>query len=815
MSTARILIVHRDPAEFQALSACVAELGHLSCADESAVNGRIDLALIDLQQDARGIEAAARVGDAVPVLYLVGDVTGDVLAQARATGPVGCLVQPIDERQVRLSIQDALAAQVRVAGLQHRVALLESVLDTVSDGLAVADTDGRYLMVNPAGRRMAGIEPAQDLDERLSAPVDYRHADDMRPCRPEERPLARVLRGETFDRYELCIPSPSGGGPLYVSVSGRPLPSSDGTPRGGITIFADVSEAWAREQKLQALASSLIEQKEAMDAVLETMADGVLSIDRNGNVANANRSAARILRVRAPFTRQSPLYSGLFLPDQTTRVPPEEHPLSRALHGESVEDMHGFVRHADLPQGVHLTISARPLHDSRGNPVGAVGIFRDVTRLYKANEARQQATDDLRRQNHFMEMIFENISDGVVVADAKGALTMANGSAKRMVGMGLSDGPPETWSATYGTFFPDMVTAYPSEDLPLVRALHGEVSNNVELFIRNQNLPDGIHISVNGRPMRNSAGEVEGGVITLRDITQHVRAREALTQAFAHGRLEMLETVLHNLGNAVNSVAVGVGTLRDQFRRNKVLDSFSALARVVAEHDDDWIPWLESDPKGRQVRAFILSLADDFAAQSRRMLYTVDRVQNRVHHIVDIIQTQESSARGTIEHKVIGLRQAINDAVRVLQHLLTKHGIAIDMDCARAPDELRIQESRFHQTLVNLIKNAIEAIEQLANRDGLPAKPLIRILAHEQNDQLVLEVVDNGIGIDLQKQQSIFVAGYTTKKKGTGLGLHAAANFARDSGGEVRPFSDGVGRGTTMRMTLRLSPPPVQDQGTA
>ena len=262
-------------------------------------------------------------------------------------------------------------------------------------------------------------------------------------------------------------------------------------------------------------------------------------------------------------------------------------------------------------------------------------------------------------------------------------------------------------------------------------------------------------------------------------------------------------------------------TVRERFRRNRLFNRFDALAQAIAKHEDDWIPWLETDPQGRKVRAFILSLAGDFARQNEATSRTVDRVADRVRHIVDIIQTQESATNGTVERKQVRLRQAIVDAVRLQQESLTKRGIEIDIDCRRAPAEIRIQESRFHQMLVNLIKNAVEAIDELTNRDGLHQKPLIRIAACTQGELLVLDVTDNGIGIDDETQRSIFNAGYTTKKDGSGLGLHSAANFANDCGGGISALSDGAGRGATMRVTLPLMPPPAalpdqdQDQGTA
>ena len=70
-----------------------------------------------------------------------------------------------------------------------------------------------------------------------------------------------------------------------------------------------------------------------------------------------------------------------------------------------------------------------------------------------------------------------------------------------------------------------------------------------------------------------------------------------------------------------------------------------------------------------------------------------------------------------------------------------------------------------------------------------------------RRDFLVLEVQDNGMGIEQKNLKAIFGAGYTTKREGSGLGLHSAANFVTNSGGKIQPLSDGYGTGTTMRVS--------------
>ena len=94
----------------------------------------------------------------------------------------------------------------------------------------------------------------------------------------------------------------------------------------------------------------------------------------------------------------------------------------------------------------------------------------------------------------------------------------------------------------------------------------------------------------------------------------------------------------------------------------------------------------------------------------------------------------------------------------------------------------------------------------------------IRLIAYrpEEDGFLVIDIIDNGIGIEPSRFRSVFNAGYTTKKNGSGLGPHSAANFVIGSGGKIQPLSDGIGRGTTIRVRLRLAAPslPADRAGT-
>jgi eukaryotic-like serine/threonine-protein kinase len=149
---------------------------------------------------------------------------------------------------------------------------------------------------------------------------------------------------------------------------------------------------------------------------------------------------------------------------------------------------------------------------------------------------RRQAEDALRQQTRILHSILDSMADGVCVADRQGKFILFNRAAERIMGIGLSDAPPEQWSQQYRCYRPDGVTPFPTEDLPLARAIRGEEADGVEILIRNADLPEDPLLSVNGRPFKDEDGVLRGGSVVFRDITRQKRAEEALRESEARYR---------------------------------------------------------------------------------------------------------------------------------------------------------------------------------------------------------------------------------------------------------------------------------------
>lgn len=132
---------------------------------------------------------------------------------------------------------------------------------------------------------------------------------------------------------------------------------------------------------------------------------------------------------------------------------------------------------------------------------------------------RKRAEEKLSSTNEILHSILSSMGDGVIVADRNGNFLVFNPEAERMFGRGAAQIAASEWSREYGLYLPDRITPFPPEQLPLARSIGGEEVNNVEIFVRHAKLPNGLWIRVNGRPLRGADGELAGGVIVCRDIT--------------------------------------------------------------------------------------------------------------------------------------------------------------------------------------------------------------------------------------------------------------------------------------------------------
>jgi signal transduction histidine kinase len=147
--------------------------------------------------------------------------------------------------------------------------------------------------------------------------------------------------------------------------------------------------------------------------------------------------------------------------------------------------------------------------------------------------------------------------------------------------------------------------------------------------------------------------------------------------------------------------------------------------------------------------------------------------------------------------------QLVEDALQINAAALVRHEVKLQRQFHEKTPQILTDKHKVLQILVNLIRNAKYAMD-----DGSPAEKLLTVkVENDEKDQVVIQVIDNGVGIPKENITRIFSHGFTTRRNGHGFGLHSSALAVRELGGSIQAYSDGLGAGATFTLILPKEPP--------
>jgi signal transduction histidine kinase len=198
---------------------------------------------------------------------------------------------------------------------------------------------------------------------------------------------------------------------------------------------------------------------------------------------------------------------------------------------------------------------------------------------------------------------------------------------------------------------------------------------------------------------------------------------------------------------------------------------------------------------GSRPRSQNIADAGDVAEVSRKLRQYLDVAKGEIHRL-DYIVTQflQAIRPAPLQLKMIPLSEIVEKTLELLRPEIENRGVSVKTKPTRNLTATPVDATQLQQVLVNLVKNAMQAMTTGGS---------LSLQTGETGDEVWVSVSDTGGGIPQEQINRIFEPFYTTKKKGTGLGLMIVQRIVRAHNGRIE-LESNVGHGTTFRIWLPL-----------
>ncbi|HEU5367261.1 MAG TPA: ATP-binding protein [Ktedonobacterales bacterium] len=304
----------------------------------------------------------------------------------------------------------------------------------------------------------------------------------------------------------------------------------------GFAISALASQTERARRTAQTLAASLEQERARLETVLEAIPDAVSLHDGQGRSVWLNHKARQVLgSLPTAWTAQAMAQTYPMHAPDGSALPPEQWPVTRALKGETIEEMEVRFQ-GRLDQERPFIVSAVPLFDTQRQVESVLTIAHDISLRKQAEGEAARRADELEATNNLLTAIIEAITDGVFIYDLEGHTLKINSAGraflKRYAPADDASQPAQA-RATQIIAYDERGHPFPPEDYPSVRVLRGEVlsgANSVDMVIPTV---DGgtLQLNLSGAPIKDARGQQSGAVVVARDVTERRRLERRALEA--------------------------------------------------------------------------------------------------------------------------------------------------------------------------------------------------------------------------------------------------------------------------------------------
>jgi len=546
-------------------------------------------------------------------------------------------------------------------------------------------------------------------------------------------------------------------GVLYVGANQETLDSESLTL---LKRFAErigiVASLAAHQERLVTTVTKLQRERQWIESIMKSVADPIVLTDLDNQILLQNRRAEE-------------LFSGSANAGEGKRRALKMNDLlfSAYLSSATVSSSEVIQRDITLVDpiegsDIHFEVISTPAANSRGEPLGLVSIFRDVTDLREANEelARnfvklQQAEAESRRERDRLDLIIENVGHPIVVCDSAGNFILFNRRAELLF--------QENESVNLSASAAVRTNAVKLTSFISTLASASETGRQAEIELIDPEDRRSLPMEITAREVLDATGQVTAVVSILHDLTEirELERRRVEQQLFESEKLAAVGRLAASIAHEVNNPLEAI--------KNALY-----LMQTGAEGD-----------------------------KNSRFLEIARKETERVSHI---IRQMLGFARRPGEVDWVDVNQLLEETLVLLEKKMRQLRIRIVKSFDDSLPRIKARADQLRQVFLNLIINAQQAIEG----DG---EIVISTSRYEQALQpsIVIQLTDTGVGIAEDDLTRIFDPFFSTGKKGTGLGLWVTQDIVRQHGGRIEVTSE-IGRGTVFGIVLQVESPILEEQ---
>ncbi len=351
----------------------------------------------------------------------------------------------------------------------------------------------------------------------------------------------------------------------------------------------------------------------------------------------------------------------------------------------------------------------------------------------------------LAQEKGFLETVFNSIQEGIIVTDSKGRITYLNDAACELFGLEAED--------SLGKRLDERVRGLDWESLSRSEVA---VSRDMEIFypanrfINFYIVPLVIERQTSDDKI-DTAAEPVGHAIILRDITESRRTEQHTIESERLNALTLLAAgVAHEIGNPLNSLNVHLQLIEREARK------------------------LDGAKRAELQESVAVARAE------------VNRLDSIISQFLRAIRPTRPQLRPE------NVNAIVEEAVRFFAPEIKDRDIVVEQELRSDLPLLELDRDQMKQAFYNVIKNSFEAMK---------SRGILRIRTDMDDSHVIVRFTDSGGGISAENLSRVFEPYFTTKTRGTGLGLLIVRRIVREHGGELS-IESSEGKGLTV--TIRL-----------